>query len=543
MVKRFQRTLFKLVWKILRKQGIHAWSLLSFLPFADRTRLVRLLGLPDWAAEIYLDPRRETWGDGTCYLNLPEGARLPAGLVLEGLDLSGSPHLRRLPRRTWAEVVTIRDCSALEHIPGFASRPQALEIARCPRLRRIDAAAGPVHALSLDSCAALRQVPLLPAHGQASRWSRVSLHNLPRLRRISQGGGVGLLRVSACPRLEGLSGFQVLAMLELHRCPGLRSLPRFQGTISGRITDCPGLVEGDLGAALPTKDSTLKVEPLRGACALPPPQVPPSLQSVVAQPLFAEVAFEEDTAWPWPPVPQAPDEEGLERTLRALGLSRLEQAQCRIGPGGTLGVSIGAALSRTDTPGQALQLLRTYLEEAMGKENPEVVQVLIEQAGRFGISLLSLWLAMDSEYRQVFLPLLPPWWAPRLEGASTLEELSEALGGIPGPLVLDGPLETTRQSLGPQSLEGPLWVEGDLVMEDWSELESLPDLMVVTGDLTIAACPALRHFPRRLEVGRGLWIRDLPRLERSVCRARVGQGTNIARVPALRLVSLGSWDV
>ena len=168
--------------------------------------------------------------------------------------------------------------------------------------------------------------------------------------------------------------------------------------------------------------------------------------------------------------------------------------------------------------------------------------MLIEQAGAFGIGLISLWMALDQRRRQALLPLLPPWWAPRLAEVANLEDLCEALHGIPGPLVLDGPIDTIGQHLGPRSLEGPLWVEGHLNLEDCTELESLPDLMVVTGELTISSCPALRKFPKRLEVGYGLWIRDLPRLERSICRAKVGEDVTIVRAPALKLVTLGSWQ-
>jgi hypothetical protein len=197
----------------------------------------------------------------------------------------------------------------------------------------------------------------------------------------------------------------------------------------------------------------------------------------------------------------------------------------------------------TRYPGEALLLLREWLDEATTIGDAQTIDLLLHQAGRYGLGTVSVWLVLTEYQKDALLPWLPSWWRVRLSETYNLEDVSEVLNGIPGPLVIaDRRATCTTHGLGPKAIEGPLWVGGDLSIEDWSELESLPDLMVVKGDLRIAHCPALRRFPRRLEVHGGLYVEDLPRLERSVCRASVTGETQVMSCPALRLVPLGSWE-
>lgn len=531
----------RLTRKILRKHGIHAWSLLDFLFWEDRVRMARSLNLPQWAVAAFMDPSREPLEWEIAFDGLPRGARLPEGLLLVHLNLRNSPHLRKLPHRLRPGSLFISDCAALEGIAGLAARPNILEMKRCPRLNHMDPRSGPTEILRVEACPSLCQLPHLPAH-QPHRWNQVMLIDLPQLRGVSHSGVVGELYVNKCPHLTGLSGFTVKSILQLHRCQRLRSLPRFQGTVGGHITDCQSLGEIDLAGIRPSRGSTLKLEPLRGACCLPPLQRIPALQLVEVKPLFAPFEFAENTAWPWPPRHRVPGNVEVERTLKALGLSPLQRLHCEMKQGDTLAEAIGCALSRSKTPGHALQILREYLNEALAEGNAGVIQALLDQAGAFGIGPLSLWLVLPHKQQQALLPRLPAWWRVRLPETSTLEEVSDALHGIPGPLILAGRINTADQSLGPRWIEGPLWVEGDLSLDDCTELEALPELMVVTGDLQITRCPALRCFPKRLEVGGNLWVEELPRLARSVCRTQVGRTTTVTGVPALKLVPPGSWE-
>jgi hypothetical protein len=224
-------------------------------------------------------------------------------------------------------------------------------------------------------------------------------------------------------------------------------------------------------------------------------------------------------------------------------MSPLERLWCQVRPGFTLSDVIHGRLSTTSHPGEALILLGEWLGEATTKADALAIELLLHQAGRYGLGFVSIWLVLTEEQKESLLPWLPAWWRVRLSETFNLEDVSESLDGIPGPLVIAARRAScTTHGLGPISIEGPLWVGGDLSIEDWSELESLPDLMVVKGDLRIAHCPALRRFPRRMEVDGDLYIEDLPRLERSVCRTSVAGETQVRNCPAIRLVPLGSWE-
>ena len=529
----------RLARKILRKQGVHAWSLLVPVTGEPWTRLIQLLNPPRWLIDACLFPFFWEANQGLFIKELPKGAHLPEGLVSTKWGLLDSPHLRRMPNRIWAESLLIGQCSSLERLPMLVCRPVDVDVSGCHRLKVIPTRAGPVNLFSLGDCKELRAVPPLPEHG--TFWSEVNLNGLPRLRRISQRGSVHGLFVRDCPNLLGLSEFTVDYELVVHRCPALRSLPKFKGRVKGRVTDCPGLGEVDLAGALPEEGSALKVQPLRGACRLPPILPKPTVQSVVMAPLLPSSAFEDGLAWPWPPVPRMVRNAPLDRALIALGLSILEQMYCQVQPGRTLANVVYDRLSNSANPGAALRLVRGLICESLAKGDTSAFEILLCQADIFGIGLLSIWLALSDEQREAMLPLLPSWWRVRLAGTSNLEEISEALDGVPGPLIFAGNAYVGH-GLGPTAIQGPVWVGGGAEFNDVSELEGLPDLMVVKGDLVITKCPALRHFPGRLEVGGDLSIDGLPRLERSVCRVAVGGKTAVLNAPALRLVPLGSWE-
>ena len=260
-------------------------------------------------------------------------------------------------------------------------------------------------------------------------------------------------------------------------------------------------------------------------------------------PLLPVTAFEDGPAWPWPPLPPASMDPSVDRTLSALGISPLDRLWCQVQKSTTLSDLLHGSLSMTRHPGEALLLLREWLGEATAKADALTIGLLLHQAGLYGFGPVSIWLVLTEEQKDSLLPWLPSWWRVRLSETYNLEDVSEALDGIPGPLVIADQRGTrTTHGLGPKSIEGPLWVGGDLCIEDWSELESLPELMVVKGDLRIVNCPVLRRFPKRLEVHGDLYIEDLPRLERSVCRASVTGDTQVRNCPALRLVPLGSWE-
>ncbi len=532
----------KVARKVLRKQGIHAWSLIPVAPHEFRDAMIQELRVPAWAVQGFQDGEFDESEGGLSLYGVPEGARLPDGLALQLLRIEEGFQLRKLPRRMRIGLVTAWNCTRLERISGFASSPSCLELRGCPSLRRFDAASTPLLILRVAKCQNLQELPPFPRRITGNMPLEVRLSDLPRLHRISQGGVVDNLSIHRCQGLHDLSGVLVRKTLVIHQCRGLRSLPRYEDSISGRVTDCGSLVQDYQPRLRASSAHSLKMEPDRGACALLPVLPLPSVQQVEIQPLLASNDFEEVPLWPWPPVPRVGGDLGLETTFAALGFSSLDRVRCQLAPGESLGDGFAAVLSRSEDPIAALQQLRVWMQEALARGDGATVRALLNQAGVFGIGALSFWLAAHYRERKELEPHITAWWGMSLEGIENLEDLGDRLGGVPGPLVLLGSTSTEHHLLGPRFIEGPLWVEDDLTITGCPELISLPESMVVGGSLHIIDCPGLRTFPRRLEVQGNLCVHGLPRLERSICRASVGGDTLIQAVPALRLVPLGSLD-
>jgi hypothetical protein len=532
----------KVARKVLRKQGIHAWSLIPVAPRESREALIHELQVPDWAAQGFLDGECDEEGGRLWGFGVPEGSHLPDGLVLQLLRIEGDTHLRRLPKRMRIGLVTAWNCTRLERVSGFASCPSCLDLRGCPSLRRIEARAGPLLELGVTKCQHLRELPVFPRRITRHFPLDVRLWDLPSLERVSQGGVLDSLSVRRCHGLQDLSGVFVRKTLVIHQCRELRSLPRYEGDVSGRVTDCGSLVQDYQPHLRASGADSLKMEPRRGACGLPPVQPIPSVQQVEIKPLLAMDSFEESPVWPWPPVPRVWGDLGLEGTFAALGFSSLDRVRCQLALGESLGDGLAAALSRSVDPVAALKQLRVWMHEALAGGDAATVRTLLHKAGVFGIGSLSLWLSSDHHRRKDLEPHLTAWSGRGLEGIENLEDISDRLGGVPGPLVLLGSTSTERHLLGPRFIEGPLWVEDDLTVTGCPELVSLPESLVVGGDLHIFDCPGLRTFPRRLEVQGDLRVHGLPRLARSVCRASVGGVITIQAVPALRLVPIGSLE-
>ncbi len=528
--------------KILRKKGIHAWSLIPVAPQESRKAIIKELRVPAWVAQGFLYGEFDEEGGGLSLQNLLKGSRLPDGLALQSLRVEGASHLRRLPGRMRVGYATVLNCSRLERVSGFASSPSCLDLRGCPSLRRFDTSSGPLLDLGVAKCKNLQVLPPFPRRNRRHMPLEVRLRDLPRLRRVSQGGVIDCLTIRQCHGLQDLSGLSVRKALVIHQCRELKTLPRYEDGISGRITDCGSLVQDYQPRTRASSPCSLKIEPRRGACGLPPPQPVPSIQQVETRTLLAMATFEETPLWPWPPVPRAGGDLGLDATFAALGFSSLDRVRCQLALGESLGDGLAAALSRSENPAVALQQLHVWMDEVLAGGDAGTVRSLLHQAGAFGIGALSLWLATHYPERKELAPHLTAWWGKNLEGIETLEDIGDLLGGVPGPLVLLGSTTTERHLLGPRFIEGPLWVEDDLTITGCPELVSLPESIWVGGDLHIVDCPGLRTFPRRLDVQGNLRVQGLPRLERSVCRASVGGETLIQAVPALRLVPVGSLD-
>ena len=99
----------RLVRKILRKKGIHPWSLLNTLEGLDWVQMVQELRVPRWMVDACLDPCQAPYENGMAFRDLPDGARLPQGLVLPHLCIMSTPRLQCLPRRTWTWNLTLHN--------------------------------------------------------------------------------------------------------------------------------------------------------------------------------------------------------------------------------------------------------------------------------------------------------------------------------------------------------------------------------------------------------------------------------------------------
>ncbi len=532
----------KTVRKVLRKQGIHPWSLVFRVDYPFRTRMARELRIPDWALRGFGISDEDVWAGQVSLKGLQKGQRLPDGLVLDVLELKSCPHLLRLPWGLRADLVNLEDCRALRRVHGLACRPDTVYLSDCPSLRGFDLDCLPQEVLEFLRCGNLRALPALPWRGtKRMNLPYLTLRDCPKLVSLCPGGVLQGLEVDECRRLRSLAATRVRRSLTLNGCGALESLPRLDGPLEGHVTDCPRLQLGENPLALPPSGSSLRLEPQRGRCSLPPILPMPGLQPVVTPSLPLGV-MEEDDPWPWPPVPRVAEEPGMGRVLSALGLSPLDQVACQPGPRDTFEDGLLAALSRTQDPPKALGLVLDWLVEIVREKRLDRIQAVLQAAARFDLTPPSIWMALPWHDREKIRTHLSAFWGQEIAPDDHLEELAEGPEGILGPLVLEGPLFNLSRALGPRSIEGPVWAAGNLTIERCSELEALPEVMVVRGDFHLLGCPGLRRFPRRLEVGGNLRVSNLPRLDRSICRARVAGSIEITNTPALQLVGLGSLE-
>ena len=529
----------RLARKVLRKKGIHPWSLLVPLEARDWSRMIQELEVPRWLVDASLDPHQMPYEGGMAFWNLPVNVRLPEGLVLPHFNLFAAPGVKRLPRRVWTYDVTLMHCPALQALPCWSGRPGDLNIWNCPQLTTIPQEMGPMNHFFLRGCEQLVDIP--PLAPLQNLYNRVMLKDLPRLVRIGIRGCVQNLTVWNCPSLRGLDGFTVTEVIEVDRCPSLTSLPGTVVGIQGHIRDCLALASLDRIEIMPADRGLVKYQPYRGACQLPPARPMPSVQVVEARPLFPPAVMEEDPSWTWPPRPRAQQGSSIDLTLRTLGLSPLDRIRCLAKSGTSLDKVIGRAIDHEESPARALELVLASLGEALKGGDREAAEVLLRQADQAGLGLLSLWIALAIPERETIVNLVPACRTLYPLLATSLESFSESLGGIRGSLIINTHTDL-GPGFGPRNLGERLWVEGDLTINDCSELEALPDLLIVQGDLWVSRCPALRHFPKRLEVSGDLAIDELPRLERSLCRASVGGYTSVSSAPGLEIIQLGSWE-
>ena len=515
--------------KILRKVGIHPWSLAACAALDDRDRLLGELLLPDFFAEAIGGSQV----DGLTFLKLQGALRLPAGLVVHAFTLIGCHGVLRLPRRLWAGRVEAADCARLDRLVLGGGRVWHLEADRCPRLREVGLLTnGDVR---LTDCPRLRVLP------KGSWMNSLTLKDLPSIQALpSNLLRVGQLSIWRLPRLQDLSSLNVSGRLVLQDCSGLRQLPQVEPAISGSVLDCPALVDQPFppdarGLLMPPSQHS---ETGAGGCAIP------RTQEAELVPLAGLREPERLSAWPWPPEGfQGSDlDADIERIGRALGMP----------PGDRLGLHVAAGIPPSSVvrglmlqaagPVEAVHLGASLLGASLSRRDLRGALEVCLGAEQLGLGALSLGLALRrSEQPQASLDLdavLGPFWGARVRQAKRTVGKGRLSWhdseSIPGPLVLTH-WGNLSQNTCLRWIDGPVWSAQPLWISDCPRLERLPDLIVVKGGLTIESCPRLAAFPRRLDVTGDLTLRNLPGLWAQQCRIQVGGQVRVEGCPGLRL--------
>ena len=515
--------------KILRKAGIHPWSLAVCAAPDDRDRLLGELLLPGFFAAAIGGSQI----DGLTFLKVQGPLRLPAGLVVRAFTLIGCHGVLRLPRRLWAGRVESADCARLDRLVLGGGRVWHLEGDRCPRLREVGLLTnGDVR---LTDCPRLRVLP------KGSWMNSLTLKDLPRIQALPPSlQCVGQLSIWRLPRLQDLSSLNVSGRLVLQDCSGLRQLPQVEPGISGSVLDCPALVD----QAFPPDAKGLLMPPSQhsetgaGGCAIPRTQ---------AAELVHLAGFSEPEslfAWHWPPqgIQGSDLDADIERIGSALGMPPGDRLGLHVAAGIPPSSVVRGLLLQAADPAEAVRLGASLLGASLARRDLRGALEVCLGGEQLGLGALSLGLALRrSGHPQASLDLdavLGPFWGARVKQAKRTVGKGRLSWhdseSIPGPLVLTH-WGNLSQNTGLRWIDGPVWSAQALWISDCPRLERLPDLIVVKGGLTIESCPRLTTFPRRLEVAGDLTLRNLPGLWAQRCQIQVGGEVQVEGCPGLRL--------
>ena len=519
--------------KVLRKVGIHPWSLVVNSPQGGRDRLLEELRVPDFFGEAI----RHAVGFGLNFFKVQGPLRLPAGLVVSSLFLVGCPDVQRLPRRLWASGVGARECARLDRLHLGGGRVLHLVAERCPRLR--DAGLGMMRSgiVRLLDCPMLRVLPNGP------RISSLILKDLPLIRALPGNlQAVDQLSLWRLPQLQDLSCLTVNRRLLLQECRGLRLLPQVGTDIRGSVLDCPALVD----QVFPLDANGLLMAPAQASAGGAEIRPIPRSQQVEPVPLAGLCEPKCLTAWPWPPdgFPGSGLDGDIDRTGRALGMGPQERLKLHVAAGASPACVVRGLMLQAADPAEAVHLGAGLLSAALVRRDLRGALEVCLGADQLGLGALSLALTIRSEQQPSGIGLdavLGPFWGPRARRAGAPSFTGRLqwhdAESIPGPLVLTR-WANISQNTSLRWIDGPVWSAQSLWITDCPRLEKLPELIVAKAGLTIESCLRLVSFPRRLDVQGDLTLLNLPRLWAQVCRIRVGGKVRVEGCPGLTLLAL-----
>jgi hypothetical protein len=203
----------RLVAKILRKAGIHPWSLLLRLDAEAQGRLAGELRIPAWFREACLQGRGELR-----FRDLPGVLRIPEHLHTYRLRITRCPGLKRMPCMLWVQMLELEDCRGLEWVgPMGGARIRVIRIEDCPHIRGASLVLDRGGTLQVRRCGKIR---FLPTARMANLWW---LQDLPSMRRIQgRAWSTHLFLAINLPRLETVEGLKVHRPMQVKGCPELR---------------------------------------------------------------------------------------------------------------------------------------------------------------------------------------------------------------------------------------------------------------------------------------------------------------------------------
>lgn len=512
----------RLSMKVLRKAGIHPWSLHGALDLPERRRLSQEVRIPEWFTNLEVD-----WCfPGLIYIaKVDHSFRLPENLVGEVMTISDCSGLKRLPRRLWIGILSLFDCDRIESVSFSGGRTNCLNLGNCRFLRKATTRMDDEGGLRVEGCPRLVSIPWARSFVNLDLRDSPGLRDLPR---IDQTQALMLWRLSG---LRSIHGITVTKQLVIHGCSNLRDLPLWTYGVTGSVTDCPGLPEHDMDGFHPRfhyrpQDGTQQVEYTR----------PPTTgQQVTCIPLFADITKDPGPVWTWPPDGfghQDSDPELL-RTCKALGLSTQDRLDLLNSGGYSVGAAIQRILTAEATPVLAVTTAADLLLAAKWRRDAELGRAVCLEVERMGLGIGSLAHALTSKDSVEMKGLLGDYW-PGQDKVDWVEGVSrDLLGRMAGPRIFVSERRIER-NLSLQEMEGPIWVEGTFQIVDCPLLVALPDRLKVNGDLEIQNCPALRSLPVILEVSGDLILENLPSVRARVGRWVVGGSTRITGVPGFQ---------
>ena len=512
----------RLSMKVLRKAGIHPWSLYGALELVERKRLSREVRFPKWFTNLGID-----WCfPGLIYIAaVRHSFRLPENLVGEVLTISDCSRLKCLPRRLWIRILSVFDCDRIELVSFSGGRTECLNVGNCRTLEKAMTRMAEEGSLRVESCPRLASIPWARSFENLDLRDSPGLQILPR---ITWTQGLMLWRMLG---LRSICGAKVTKQLVIHGCPSLSDLPSWTHGITGSVTDCPGLPEFDMDGFHPR----FHYRPQDGTQQVGFTELPTTGQQDSYPRLFPDFAEEVAPIWAWPPGGHRhPDLDAeLLRTYKALGLSTHDRLDLLLSEGHTRVDSIQRILTAEATPVLAVRTAVDLLLAAKRRMDADLGRAVCLEVERMGLGTGSIAHALTEKDSVEMHGLLGDYW-PGQDRVDWVEGVSQdILGRMAGPRVFVYGSRIER-NLSLQEIEGPIWVEGTFQIVDCPLLVELPDRLKVNGDLEIQNCPALVALPLNLEVSGDLILENLPSARSRNGRWRVGGSTRISDVPGFQ---------